>query len=184
MKNLRRTFTVLFAAAFSMQVLAQREDKLINQDWSFRFSHQVNASAARRVDLPHTWNAQDALGGKHDYKRGIGNYTKKIFIRPEWQGKRLFLRFEGANCVSNVFVNGKHIGEHRGGYGAFVFEITDKVEYGKDLFHIPLYRLSRRQKLHSLPDAHLYVYHLQRHCSRNSLPRNVKKAACLATRDG
>ena len=84
MKNLRRTFTVLFAAAFSMQVLAQREDKLINQDWSFRFSHQVNASAARRVDLPHTWNAQDALGGKHDYKRGIGNYTKKIFIRPEW----------------------------------------------------------------------------------------------------
>ena len=51
MKNLRRTFTVLFAAAFSMQVLAQREDKLINQDWSFRFSHQVNASAARRVDF-------------------------------------------------------------------------------------------------------------------------------------
>ena len=73
MKNLRRTFTVLFAAAFSMQMLAQREDKLINQDWSFRFSHQVNANAARRVDLPHTWNAQDALGGKHDYKRGIGN---------------------------------------------------------------------------------------------------------------
>lgn len=95
MKNLRRTFTVLFAAAFSMQVLAQREDKLINQDWSFRFSHQVNASAARRVDLPHTWNAQDALGGKHDYKRGIGNYTKKIFIRPEWQGKRLFFTFRG-----------------------------------------------------------------------------------------
>ena len=90
MKNLSKNFTVLFAAAFSMQVLAQREDKLINQDWSFRFSHQVNASAARRVDLPHTWNAQDALGGKHDYKRGIGNYTKKIFIRPEWQGKRLF----------------------------------------------------------------------------------------------
>ena len=82
--------------------------------------------------LPISWNAQDALGGKHDYKRGIGNYTKKIFIRPEWQGKRLFLRFEGANCVSNVFVNGKHIGEHRGGYGAFVFEITDKVEYGKE----------------------------------------------------
>ena len=59
------------------------------------FSHQVNASAARRVDLPHTWNAQMRSGGKHDYKRGIGNYTKKIFIRPEWQGKRLFYVFEG-----------------------------------------------------------------------------------------
>ena len=51
MKNLRRTFTVLFAAAFSMQMLAQREDKLINQDWSFRFSHQVNAVG--RLRLPY-----------------------------------------------------------------------------------------------------------------------------------
>ena len=149
MKNLRRTFTVLFAAAFSMQVLAQREDKLINQDWSFRFSHQVNANAARRVDLPHTWNAQHALGGKHDYKRGIGNYTKKIFIRPEWQSKRLFLRFEGANCVSNVFVNGKHIGEHRGGYGAFVFEVTDKVEYGKE--NTLLVRVNNGEQLDVMP---------------------------------
>ena len=81
MKNLRRTFTVLFAAAFSMQVLAQREDKLINQDWSFRFSHQVNASAARRVDLPHTWNAQDALGGKHDYKRGVARQAAFFTFR-------------------------------------------------------------------------------------------------------
>ena len=149
MKNLRRTFTVLCAAAFSMQMLAQREDKLINQDWSFRFSHQVNANAARRVDLPHTWNAQDALGGKYDYKRGIGNYTKKIFIRPEWQSKRLFLRFEGANCVSNVFVNGKHIGEHRGGYGAFVFEITDKVEYGKE--NTLLVRVNNGEQLDVMP---------------------------------
>lgn len=149
MKNLRRTFTVLFAAAFSMQMLAQREDKLINQDWSFRFSHQVNANAARRVDLPHTWNVQDALGGKHDYKRGIGNYTKKIFIRPEWQSKRLFLRFEGANCVSNVFVNGKHIGEHRGGYGAFVFEVTDKVEYGKE--NTLLVRVNNGEQLDVMP---------------------------------
>lgn len=149
MKNLRRTFTVLFAAAFSMQMLAQREDKLINQDWSFRFSHQVNANAARRVDLPHTWNAQDALGGKYDYKRGIGNYTKKIFIRPEWQSKRLFLRFEGANCVSNVFVNGKHIGEHRGGYGAFVFEVTDKVEYGKE--NTLLVRVNNGEQLDVMP---------------------------------
>ena len=149
MKDLRRTFTVLFAAAFSMQMLAQREDKLINQDWSFRFSHQVNANAARRVDLPHTWNAQDALGGKYDYKRGIGNYTKKIFIRPEWQSKRLFLRFEGANCVSNVFVNGKHIGEHRGGYGAFVFEITDKVEYGKE--NTLLVRVNNGEQLDVMP---------------------------------
>ena len=135
--------------AVSMQTLAQRENILINQDWNFRFSHQVDKNSSRRVDLPHTWNAQDALSGKPDYKRGIGNYDKKLFIRSEWKGKRLFLRFEGANCVSNVFINGKQIGEHRGGYGAFIFEITDKVNYGKD--NTVLIRVNNGEQLDVMP---------------------------------
>ena len=149
MKHLRLTFSALFAMAVSMQTLAQRENILINQDWNFRFSHQVDKNSSRRVDLPHTWNAQDALGGKPDYKRGIGNYDKKLFIRSEWKGKRLFLRFEGANCVSNVFINGKQIGEHRGGYGAFIFEITDKVNYGKN--NTVLVRVNNGEQLDVMP---------------------------------
>ena len=149
MKHLRLTFSALFAMAVSMQTLAQRENILINQDCNFRFSHQVDKNSSRRVDLPHTWNAQDALSGKPDYKRGIGNYDKKLFIRSEWKGKRLFLRFEGANCVSNVFINGKQIGEHRGGYGAFIFEITDKVNYGKN--NTVLVRVNNGEQLDVLP---------------------------------
>lgn len=149
MKHLRLTFSALFAMAVSMQTLAQRENILINQDWNFRFSHQVDKNSSRRVDLPHTWNAQDALSGKPDYKRGIGNYDKKLFIRSEWKGKRLFLRFEGANCVTNVFINGKQIGEHRGGYGAFIFEITDKVNYGKD--NTVLVRVNNGEQLDVMP---------------------------------
>lgn len=149
MKHLRLTFSALFAMAVSMQTLAQRENILINQDWNFRFSHQVDKNSSRRVDLPHTWNAQDALSGKPDYKRGIGNYDKKLFIRSEWKGKRLFLRFEGANCVSNVFINGKQIGEHRGGYGAFIFEITDKVNYGKN--NTVLVRVNNSEQLDVMP---------------------------------
>lgn len=149
MKHLRLTFSALFAMAVSMQTLAQRENILINQDWNFRFSHQVDKNSSRRVDLPHTWNAQDALSGKPDYKRGIGNYDKKLFIRSEWKGKRLFLRFEGANCVSNVFINGKQIGEHRGGYGTFIFEITDKVNYGKN--NTVLVRVNNGEQLDVMP---------------------------------
>lgn len=149
MKHLRLTFSALFAMAVSMQTLAQRENILINQDWNFRFSHQVDKNSSRRVDLPHTWNAQDALSGKPDYKRGIGNYDKKLFICSEWKGKRLFLRFEGANCVSNVFINGKQIGEHRGGYGAFIFEITDKVNYGKN--NTVLVRVNNGEQLDVMP---------------------------------
>lgn len=55
---------------------------------------------------------------------------------PNGQGKRLFLRFEGANSIADVFINRRHIGEHRGGYGAFVFEITGEVNYGKRELYI------------------------------------------------
>ena len=128
---------------------AERQDILLNDGWSFRFSHQVERGTERRVDLPHTWNAKDALSGKLDYKRGIGNYEKKIAVPAEWKGKRLFLRFEGANSVANVFVNRRWIGEHRGGYGAFVFEITDRVNYGKE--NTITVRLNNGERLDVMP---------------------------------
>lgn len=83
-----------FILLYGMSMFAQRQDILLNNDWNFRFSHQVQKGTEVRVDLPHTWNAQDALSGKIDYKRGIGNYEKNLFIRSEWKGKRLFIRFE------------------------------------------------------------------------------------------
>lgn len=121
----------------------------MNSDWQFRFSHQVRAADARRVDLPHTWNAEDALSGRPDYKRGIGNYTKRLYVRPEWAGKRLFLRFEGANSIADLFVDGRHVGEHRGGYGAFVFEITDRVECGRQ--HTIEVRVNNGEQLDVMP---------------------------------
>ena len=110
---------------------AQRHDQLLNDNWQFRFGHQVEKSTVARVDLPHTWNAQDALSGRTDYKRGLGHYERRLFVPAEWKGQRLYLRFEGANSIADLFVNGRHAGQHRGGYGAFVFEITDFVNYGK-----------------------------------------------------
>lgn len=141
--------TVITFVCYTMSVFAQRQDILLNNQWKFRFSHQVQKGSEVRVDLPHTWNAQDALSGKMDYKRGIGNYEKKLFIRPEWKGKRLFLRFEGVNSIADVFINRCHIGEHRGGYGAFVFEITDKVTFGKE--NSILVRVNNGEQLDVMP---------------------------------
>lgn len=116
---------------YSLFVQASRSDFLLNDQWTFRLQRYDANGKDVPISIPHTWNAQDALAG-WDYKRGMGNYEKKLFVRPEWKGKRLFLRFEGANSIANVFINRYHVGEHRGGYGAFIFEITNKVNYGKD----------------------------------------------------
>ena len=144
-----RLVSVVLFMLYGMSMFAQRQDILLNNDWNFRFSHQVQKGTEVRVDLPHTWNAQDALSGKIDYKRGIGNYEKNLFIRPEWKGKRLFIRFEGVNNSADVFINRRHIGEHRGGYGAFIFEITGKVEYGKE--NSILVRVNNGEQLDIMP---------------------------------
>lgn len=144
-----RLVSVVLFMLCGMSMFAQRQDILLNNDWNFRFSHQVQKGTEVRVDLPHTWNAQDALSGKIDYKRGIGNYEKNLFIRSEWKGKRLFIRFEGVNNIADVFVNRRHIGEHRGGYGAFIFEITGKVEYGKE--NSILVRVNNGEQLDIMP---------------------------------
>lgn len=144
-----RLVSVVLFMLYGMSMFAQRQDILLNNDWNFRFSHQVQKGTGVRVDLPHTWNAQDALSGKIDYKRGIGNYEKNLFIRPEWKGKRLFIRFEGVNNIADVFINRRHIGEHRGGYGAFIFEIIGKVEYGKE--NSILVRVNNGEQLDIMP---------------------------------
>ena len=115
----------------------------------FRHSHVVEKNSAYKVDLPHTWNNIDALEGKLDYKRGVGNYEKTIFIDKEMEGKRLFLKFDGANNVTNLFINKKFVGEHRGGYGAFIFEITDLVSYDKN--NSILVRVNNAEQLDIMP---------------------------------
>lgn len=144
-----RLITFALSAFCWLWANAQRQDISLNNHWKFRFSHQVQKGSEVRVDLPHTYNAQDALSGQIDYKRGIGNYEKSLFIRPEWQGKRLFLRFEGVNSIADVFINHRHIGEHRGGYGAFVYEITDRVQYGKE--NSILVRVNNAEQLDVMP---------------------------------
>ena len=144
-----RTIAALSLILTILSARAERTAISLNRDWSFRFSHQVDARATKKVSLPHTWNAQDALSGKIDYKRGIGNYERRLMVEQQWKGKRLWLRFEGANSVADVFVNGKHTGEHRGGYSAFVMEITDKVKYGEE--NTILVRVNNGERLDVMP---------------------------------
>lgn len=104
----------------------------LNENWDFAFGYEVKKELWSRVEIPHTWNTDDAPSGQLDYYRGEGIYRKTINIPNDWKDQRIFLQFEGVNTVSNVFINGKHIGEHRGGYTGFNYEITDNVNYGAD----------------------------------------------------
>lgn len=103
----------------------------LNDGWQFFFKLETSSDYARHISLPHTWNL-DALAGKGDYLQTIANYSRDIFVPTEWSDKRLFVKFYGVQSIADVFVNGHHAGEHRGGWTAFTFEITPFLKYGEE----------------------------------------------------
>jgi len=126
----RYLLLISMLAAFVAESAA-REVYRLNDDWTFYFRSENSADDARNITLPHTWNL-DALAGNSEYQRTTGNYMRRLYIPADWASKRLFLRFDGVQTVADVFVNGYHVGEHRGGFTAFTFEITGRVKFGAE----------------------------------------------------
>ena len=80
------------------------------------------------VDLPHTWNATDGQDGGNDYFRGTCCYTKTIFRSELPENTRVWLELRGANSSADVYVGGKHMAHHDGGYSTWRVDITDEVQ--------------------------------------------------------
>ena len=59
-------------------------------------------------------------------------YRRTFQVPEEWQGQRVLLHFQAVDWESAVYVNGKPLGEHRGGYDAFSFDITDALKPSGD----------------------------------------------------
>ncbi|MBR1962567.1 MAG: beta-galactosidase [Alistipes sp.] len=126
---MRKIIAYIMLALCTVASVSAREIYSLNNGWKFFYASENSSDNAREVTLPHTWNI-DAFVGNGAYRQATANYTRTLFVPSEWQGKRLFLRFHGVQSVADVFINGRHIGDHYGGYTAFAFEITDKVSYG------------------------------------------------------
>lgn len=105
---------------------------------------QLDLAGWEAADLPHTWNAYDGSDGIKGYDRIKGWYRKNIYIAPQYEGKRIYLEFEGAALKTSLYVNGTAVPfasddpynmqedityTHRGGYEIFRFDITDYVCY-------------------------------------------------------
>lgn len=108
----------------------------INDNWRFSPDNADNSEKRgttdekwERVNLPHTWNAKDAFDDAPDYRRGASWYRKNLRLDSSLKSKRIFLYFEGANQVAEVYVNEKLVGTHVGGYTAFSFDVTDYVKF-------------------------------------------------------
>ena len=108
----------------------------INRGWRFLPSvpaggHEpgFDESTMARVVVPHTnkmlpWhNFDDA-----DYEV-VSLYRRKFHLPPWAKSKRVFVDFEGAMTATTVWINGKRLGEYKGGYTPFSFELTEYVNF-------------------------------------------------------
>jgi len=131
----KTAFAALAVSALVGGLRADRTDTVIDGGWSFAFTDKADEAAPAattawsRVTLPHNYGWQDAQLGKK-YYRGPAWYRRALTIPADTTGKRFFLRFEAASAVTDVFLDGKPLGSHRGAFGAFAFEITNTVKPG------------------------------------------------------
>ena len=100
-----------------------------NSSWSFfKATNDINAKeGAELVNLPHSWNAADGQDGGNDYYRGSCVYTKS-FAKSELPESELhYLQIEGANSSADVYLNGKHLAHHDGGYSTWRVNLTNDI---------------------------------------------------------
>lgn len=119
-----------------------RQTSAINNDWYFTKAPQTEMDEGapgewERIELPHTWNAADGQGGSEGYYRGRCHYFKELYIVPEI-GRRYFLKFDAAAYDCTVCVNGAEVAHHKGGYSAFVADITEVLRRGNNNIAVTL----------------------------------------------
>ncbi len=83
---------------------------------------------SKSMKVPGDWNTQDE---QLYWYEGSVWYRQKFNWKPE-QGRKALLYFAGANYLSRVWVNGKQVGVHEGGFTPFCFDVSDVVKAGEN----------------------------------------------------
>lgn len=108
-----------------------REIINLNTKWAFsKEASQVPQEMPANwywVNLPHTWNAIDGQDGNNDYYRGTCYYAKTISKQDLPDAEQYYLEINGANSSADVYVNGKHLAHHDGGYSTWRVNITEQL---------------------------------------------------------
>ncbi len=103
----------------------------INQEWTFvKDLNQVPSGipeGGESISLPHTWNGKDGQDGGNDYFRGSCCYAKRIIRADLPKTEKLYLEINGANSSADVYMNGKRLAHHDGGYSTWRVDITNVI---------------------------------------------------------
>ena len=115
-------------AEYPRPVMQRNEWLNLNGLWQFQSSNEgevlpVNKKLAGQILVPFPW--ESALSGvRKQFDSNRAWYKRNFEVPQNWQNKRIILNFGAVDWEAKVFVNGRAVGIHRGGYDSFSFDIT------------------------------------------------------------
>ena len=111
----------------------------LNHNWLFSEKNLPNATQPRfndftfkRVTIPHTNKMLPWHGFDDKEYEFVSIYRRHFRLPAELQGRRVFIDFGGVMTASTVWINGQRLGENRGGYAPFSFELTPHLNWKGD----------------------------------------------------
>ncbi|MEM6703107.1 MAG: glycoside hydrolase family 2 TIM barrel-domain containing protein [Acidobacteriota bacterium] len=102
--------------------------------WSFTIDAGRRAGEEATIAVPGHWEQQGfgtyAYGRVDDKPAEVGTYGTTFEVPADWQGRSLRLVFGGVMTDAEVRLNGEYVGEHRGGFTEFAFDVTEQARDG------------------------------------------------------
>ena len=123
-----------------------RKHLSFNNDWTFQLGDVEGAEAMnfddsqwRQLNLPHDWAVEGDFSPNHPsgtgggaLPGGIGWYRKTFVADASYEGKKVFIDFDGVYMNSEVFINGVSLGKRPYGYISFRYDMTPYINIGKE----------------------------------------------------
>src|SRR5262252_4095997 len=149
---LQQTGTLIAGAALTPYALSENTDASaagrlilpINRKW--RYSRTVvegghdksfDDSKFDQVIIPHTNIPLAWHGFDEKTYEFVSLYRRRFKLPPAAKGKRVFVDFEGVMTASTVWINGTRLGEYKGGYTPFSFDLTPHIDFdGENLLAV------------------------------------------------
>jgi len=151
MKKYRFT-TLIFLLIFvgiNASVKTSAQSRVItpfDADWRFLKGNaesaekiEFNDSAWRKQNVPHDWSIEGPFdeknptgGGGGFLPSGVSWYRKHFTVAEKDKAKGFFIEFDGVMGISDVWINGVHLGKRPSEYISFEYELTQHLNFGKD----------------------------------------------------
>lgn len=108
---------------------------IINRNWYFKFGENkgdeinIKLNEYSLIGLPHSFGIP--YYGENDFYVGYGTYYKEFNCNCDIQNSCILLEFGAIFQIAEIYLNGKYIQSHEGGYTAFTVDITNYIKRGK-----------------------------------------------------